>query len=100
MANIYPRVTPDRLRYMRELTTMGVGEPYVRGTTRNHLLRLGWIEGVIELPDGRRMPWSAINEQFPPGSNERLNGRFVGVTMTFDGQKELAKFAAQQTPGA
>lgn len=76
---------------MRDLAAMGVGEPYVRGTARNHLLRLGWIEGVLKLADGRQMSTSEIDATYGKGSEEWRGARFVGVTLTNAGRLELAK---------
>lgn len=89
MNAIHDHMTPSRLRFLTELERLGIGEPYVRGTTRHHLLKLGWIEGVYLLPDGREVPVSEFDKMFPPGTDRYRGVKFRGVTLTARGREWL-----------
>lgn len=86
--NILPRLTPSREKFLRELIEMGVGEPPVKGTARNHLLKLGWIDGVYELR-GRQVVARRFNEEFADVPDRWQNVKFVGVTITDAGREAL-----------
>ncbi len=89
---IRERLTPSRERFLRELIAMGTSEPYVRGTTRHHLLKLGWIDGVYEL-NGRQIIASKFNEEFAGVPDRWKDVKFVGVTIT-----EAGRAVLQQAP--
>lgn len=86
--SITPHMTPARLRFLRELERLGVGEPYNRGTTRNHCLKLGWIEGAYEV-DGRVITDGELRQVRPPGTDRWTGVRFAGVTLTDEGRAML-----------
>lgn len=89
---VYPRMTPSRLRFLTELEQMGVGEPYVRGAARNHLLRLKWIQGAYQMPDGRRITEVEFDLISPKGTEGRYDGViFCGVTLTNEGLRVLSE---------
>jgi len=95
--HISPRLTPQREAYLQKLAEIGIGEPPIRGPTRHHLLKLGWIEGVYELADGRKMTAAQFQASFPPETTEdRWKGvKFGGVTLTDEGYRQI-----KQTPGS
>ena len=90
MNKIHDHITPARLHYLRELYQMVQGEPYVRGPTRNHLLKLGWIQGVYEMPDGSKICEQEFDRVRPRGTMDRWDGvKFFGVTLTERGRQRL-----------
>lgn len=91
--HINPRLTPNREAFLRELARIGVGEPKIKGA-RHHLLKLGWIEGVYELPDGRKMTSAQFNAAFPHGTDRWCGVKFGGVTLTDEGYRQLKRTGA------
>lgn len=83
------RMTGPRRAFMAELERIGVGNPMVVGTTRAYLLKLGWVEWVLEMHDGSRMS-KARYFGLPRASRPAWDGvTFVGVRLTADGRRAL-----------
>lgn len=97
MRTIHPRLAPSRIAFMRDLEHIGIGEPKARGRARYDLLKLGWIDVVLELHDGRKLTRAEFDAQIPPSAERWECVRLVGVTLTAAGRAELAN-GPTQTP--
>lgn len=80
---IHPCPTPKRMAYLRAVEGSAPYQPR-HGIVANHCLRLGWVETVVQRPDGSIMTW----EEVPPG--EHQFEEILGQRLTEKGRQVLA----------
>ena len=84
-----PNLTRHREAFLRELLSLGIGEPTTKGPVRHACLKLGWAEGAYRLPTGEIITHSEFYARFPPSPDRWTGVDFIGVTITEAGRAAL-----------
>lgn len=82
---LHAHLTPARLTYLRAVEAAGVYDKR-HGVVANHCIRLGWVDGVLRMPDGSLLPY----EQREPGSSWE-GVTWAGQTLTEEGREMLRR---------